>query len=112
MNTVCSYCGYLEPAHEERCIKKYSATDQLQSRHLEAIRNAGAYVADEMASACTLITIEEMKGFHEWMHNERYSKYWGSDGPNCNKWYKQYTLPDREYYTYDELINFYLNRKQ
>jgi hypothetical protein len=45
--------------------------------------------------------------FATWMQKERYVLYWGSDGPNCNKYYKAYAPPDRAYYTMQELLNVY-----
>ena len=46
--------------------------------------------------------------FAEWMHKNRYVKYWGSDAPNCDKWYVSYTPPDRKYYTTDELYELFI----
>jgi hypothetical protein len=44
--------------------------------------------------------------FINWIYPS-YSKYWGSDGPNCGKWYKNSTMPDRKYYTLKELYDVY-----
>jgi len=48
--------------------------------------------------------------FLEWADRERYSKYFGRDGPNCGKWYKQYTAPDREYHTAGELYDMFVSQ--
>lgn len=45
--------------------------------------------------------------FCEWINKNRYQKYWGSDAPNCDKWYVPYTPPDRKYYTLDELYDLF-----
>jgi hypothetical protein len=45
--------------------------------------------------------------FVEWMHKHRYAKYWGSDKPNCEKWYVVNTMPDRKYYTLEELYDIF-----
>jgi hypothetical protein len=45
--------------------------------------------------------------FVEWMHKHRYAKYWGSDKPNCEKWYIMNTMPDRKYYTLEELYDIF-----
>ncbi|HRP33526.1 MAG TPA: hypothetical protein PKV73_16635 [Agriterribacter sp.] len=55
---------------------------------------------------------QEAIGFHRWAHENHYSIYWGSDGPNCDKWYKGYTPPDRKYYTDEELYNLYIKSKE
>ena len=56
------------------------------------------------------LTKEEVAiGFLEWINENRYSKYWGSDEPNCGKWYIQYTPAGRKYYSSDELFEMYLN---
>lgn len=47
--------------------------------------------------------------FAEWVNKNRYSKYWGSDEPNRNKWYVGYTTPDsRKYFTTEELYEMFL----
>lgn len=48
--------------------------------------------------------------FAEWMNENRYVKYWGSSGENCNKWYQSYTPPNRPYYTTEELYNLFINQ--
>ena len=65
--------------------------------------------AQKVAKECTDITIEFAKGFYEWARKERYEMYWGSDQPNSGKWYVSYTMPDRKYFTTDELITTYIN---
>jgi hypothetical protein len=45
--------------------------------------------------------------FHRWAYENHYSKYWGSDKPNNQKWYKSYTPPSRKYYTDDELFELF-----
>lgn len=45
--------------------------------------------------------------FVDWVHENNYSRYWGNEQPNCGKWYKQYSKPDRVYYTTEELYNLY-----
>lgn len=47
----------------------------------------------------------EAKDFAEWIYVNGYQVYFGSDTPNNQKWYKQYTPPDRQYYTTSELYN-------
>jgi hypothetical protein len=47
--------------------------------------------------------------FTEWVYENRYSKYWGSDEPNNHKWYKQNTMPDRTYYTTEELYQLWIS---
>ena len=47
--------------------------------------------------------------FAQWMNDKRYSLYWGSDAPNCGKWYIQYTTPTREYFTTSELYEKFNN---
>lgn len=51
---------------------------------------------------------ERATAFHRWAYENHYSKYWGSDQPNNNKWYKGFTPPDRTYLTDDELYNQYI----
>jgi len=46
--------------------------------------------------------------FAEWIHKNRYVKYWGNEGENCGKWYVSYTPPDRKYYTTDELYEMFI----
>lgn len=43
--------------------------------------------------------------FAEWIHENHYQRYWGSDSENSGKWYRQYTPPDREYLTTRQLYN-------
>ena len=50
--------------------------------------------------------------FALWMNEKMYSKYWGSDEPNCGKWYVQYTKPDRKYYTTEELYDMFLEHER
>ncbi len=50
--------------------------------------------------------------FAEWMNQNRYSKYFGSDGPNCGKWYVQYTTPDRTYFTTEELYDIFVEQEK
>jgi hypothetical protein len=79
-------------------------TEQLQSRHLEAIEKIQPYKKgsiEQVASACTLITIEEMKGFAEF--STGYHSFGDVTWRNKSG---GITL------TFDELINLYLNRKQ
>ena len=58
------------------------------------------------------IIIETMKKvaikFAEWVNKNRYVKYFGSDAPNCDKWYVSYSPPDRKYYTTDELYELFI----
>jgi len=46
--------------------------------------------------------------FAEWLNENRYSKYWGSDEPNCGKWYVQYTPAGRKYYSTEELFEMFV----
>ena len=46
--------------------------------------------------------------FAEWLNENRYSKYWGSDEPNCGKWYVQYTPSGRKYYSTEELFEMFV----
>lgn len=57
------------------------------------------------------ITINKVTAvsFLEWTNRERYVKYFGCDGPNCGKWYRQYTPPDREYHTAGELYDMFVS---
>jgi hypothetical protein len=50
---------------------------------------------------------EQFAKIVNWLY-PTYSKYWGSDTPNCNKWYERGTMPDRNYYTTEELYDRYL----
>ena len=47
-------------------------------------------------------------GFGDWINKNRFSKYFGNEGENVDKWYIQYSKPGREYYTTDELFDLYL----
>ena len=52
--------------------------------------------------------IDKSIEFAEWINNNHYSMYWGSQGENCAKWYKAYSKPDRVYYTTKELYEQFL----
>ena len=45
--------------------------------------------------------------FAEWINKNKYVKYWGSDAPNCDKWYVQYSKADRNFYTTEELYELF-----
>ena len=55
--------------------------------------------------------VEAME-FAEWVHDQMYRKYFGSEGENVNKWYKSYTKPDRKYYTFAELFTLWKGEKK
>ena len=47
--------------------------------------------------------------FAEWIHKNLYTVYWGSDKPNCDKWYIYGTMPDREYLTSNQLYDKFIS---
>lgn len=55
---------------------------------------------------------EDACAFAEWIYKSGFVKYWGSDVPNCNKWYRQYSMPDRRYFTTNELFELYLKETE
>jgi len=60
---------------------------------------------DTITGAVKMVAVN----FAEWKYKNGYiSKYFGNEGDNCDKWYKQYTTPDRKYYTTDELYEMFL----
>jgi len=84
--------------------------NSLEKKHYDVIQSQhGNLVGLPIAAkSCTQITIEFAGKFAEWSFLNNYSIYWGNEGENCGKWYKQYTKPDRKYFTTDELITEYI----
>lgn len=46
--------------------------------------------------------------FAEWIFKNRYQRYWGSDNPNNDKWYIQYTHANRNYFTTEQLFDIFI----
>ena len=46
--------------------------------------------------------------FAEWIYKNRYQRYWGSDKPNNDKWYIQYTHANRNYFTTEQLFDIFI----
>lgn len=72
---------------------------------IEQAKLVGSKQPKQVESECEAVE------FAEWMYENRYVKYFGNDSMNCDKWYKQYTLPNREYYTTKQLYEIFKNRK-
>lgn len=60
-------------------------------------------------------TLQFSAEFAEWISDEKYVRYLGSDEQNIDKWYKHYTNPfrneNRKYYTTQELLGFFKTKK-
>ena len=80
--------------------------EQIMDEH----NNAGEYPEwheKNVYNAMDEYARQEAIAFHRWSYENNYAKYWGSDQPNNNKWYKSYTMPNRTYYTDKELYQLF-----
>ncbi len=82
----------------------------ITQQHLEAIESSQGFTKvdnEKAAEESAEITEQVAIDFAEWVRDKLYVRYFGSDGPNCNKWHQSYTMPDRNYYTTKELFELY-----
>lgn len=90
---------------------KYEEDDILFGKDMQA-RKLWLQAKDKIGVVTDEKEEVEAVKFAEWIHDQMYTKYFGSEGENVGKWYKSYTKPDRKYYTLSELFTIYKGEKK